>query len=137
MKLKLVRDYYTPTCTLGKLYIDDKYFCETLEDTYRDLEKVDKVYGKTCVPYGNYNVALTLSNRFKVVLPLIENVPHFEGIRIHVGNTTVDTDGCILVGLKRSTDEEIITSSKLAVEALMERLIAADRVKEEITIEIV
>jgi hypothetical protein len=57
-----------------------------------------KVFGKTAIPYGTYEIVRTYSNKYKKILPLLMNVPHFEGIRIHSGNTAEDTDGCILPG---------------------------------------
>ena len=92
--------------TIGRLYIDGKYFCDTIEDKDRglnnkmsasDIQKV-KVYGETAIPTGTYQVVITYSNRFKRNMPLLINVPGFAGIRIHTGNTAKDTDGCIIVG---------------------------------------
>ena len=96
MKLTLVRHTLTNEYTIGKLYIDKEYFCDTLEDVVRP--KGEKVYGKTAIPYGTYEVKWTYSPRFKRYMPLIDNVPGFAGIRIHSGNTAKDTEGCILVG---------------------------------------
>ncbi|MDR3244656.1 MAG: DUF5675 family protein [Elusimicrobiota bacterium] len=114
MKLLLKRVARKDTYTIGKLYIDDNYFCDTLEDTVRDLSNPDnKVYGQTAIPAGNYQVRLTLSNRFKVVLPELLNVPLFEGIRIHAGNTTADTDGCILVGKNKEVGKVLDSKDTL------------------------
>lgn len=105
MKLKLKRTFFADKYTIGKLYIDDVYFCDTLEDTNRDLNKngkfdgnETKVYGSTCIPFGVYTVLLTLSAKFKRELPLLVGVPNFDGVRIHRGNVPADTLGCILVG---------------------------------------
>lgn len=98
MKLQLQRLYFRPDYTIGKLYLNDKYLCDTLEDTYRDLSKEQKVAGATAIPIGVYKVVLSYSNRFKEVLPELLNVPYFEAIRIHAGNFAKDTWGCILVG---------------------------------------
>ena len=105
MKLKLKRTFFADKYTIGKLYIDDVYFCDTLEDTNRDLNKngkfdgnETKVYGSTCIPFGVYTVLLTLSAKFKRELPLLVGVPDFAGVRIHRGNEPSDTLGCILVG---------------------------------------
>ena len=93
MKLKLIRTWYADTYTIGKLYIDGVYFADTLEDKNRDVDKngifnngEKKVYGKTCIPFGTYKVILSMSNKFKKILPLLLNVPQFDGIRIHPGN---------------------------------------------------
>lgn len=98
MKLKLVRIAQRDTYTIGKLYVEDEYFCDTLEDRVRDLTIEKKVPGETAIPFGKYDVVVTMSPRFKRELPRLLNVPHFDGILIHRGNTAADTSGCILVG---------------------------------------
>lgn len=105
MKLTLKRIALRPTYTIGKLYIDDVYFCDTIEDTVRDLNKngkfdngEKKVHSKTAIPYGTYEIKWTYSPRFKKYTPQLMNVPSFEGIRIHVGNTSADTEGCLILG---------------------------------------
>lgn len=91
--------------TIGKMYIDGTYFCDTLEDQVRDKNKSGKfdngetkVYGESAIPYGRYKVIVNMSARFKRELPLLLGVPHFEGIRIHRGNTDKDSSGCVLLG---------------------------------------
>lgn len=101
MELKLKRIAKRDAYTIGRLYIDEKYFCDTLEDRVRDLSKEAKVKGQTAIPTGRYRVYLTYSPRFKRILPLLDNVPQFTGVRIHRGNTAKDTEGCILVGFNR------------------------------------
>ncbi|MCQ2299678.1 MAG: DUF5675 family protein [Bacteroidales bacterium] len=115
MRIKIRRIALKPTYTIGKLYIDGIYFCDTLEDKVRDLNKNGvfdagevKVPGKTAIPYGKYNLTMAVqSPRFansktyekcKGYLPRLLKVNAFEGILIHIGNTEADTDGCILVG---------------------------------------
>lgn len=98
IKLKLERFFFGETYTVGRLFIDGKYFCDTLEDRYRDLDSEKKIDGETAIPEGIYEVRVTWSPRFKRNLPLLFGVPHFEGIRIHRGNFAKDTHGCILVG---------------------------------------
>lgn len=105
MKLTLKRIALRPTYTIGKLYIDDVYFCDTIEDTVRDLNKngkfdngEKKVHSKTAIPYGTYEIKWTYSPRFKKYTPQLMNVPSFEGIRIHAGNTSADTEGCLILG---------------------------------------
>ncbi len=113
MKIDIIRDTFTNVSTIGKMYINDTYFCNTLEDVDRDLlstttlEEIKdvKVYGQTAIPYGRYEVILSYSDRFKKYLPLLLNVPGYAGIRIHAGNTSIDTLGCILVGEKREKDK--------------------------------
>ena len=109
MILILDRKYKLPTYTIGKLYIDGEYFCDTLEDkdrgltdgmTVSEISKI-KIKKETAIPTGTYKVTITYSNRFKKNMPLINNVKGFEGIRIHSGNTNQDTEGCILVGFNK------------------------------------
>ena len=105
MKLTLKRIALRSTYTIGRLYVDGNYFCDTLEDTVRDLNKnckfdngEKKVYAKTAIPYGTYEIKWTYSPRFKKYTPQLMNVPSFEGIRIHSGNTSDDTEGCLILG---------------------------------------
>ena len=105
MKLTLKRIALRPTYTIGKLYIDNVYFCDTIEDTVRDINKngkfdngEKKVHSKTAIPYGTYEIKWTYSPRFKKYTPQLMNVPSFEGIRIHAGNTSADTEGCLILG---------------------------------------
>ena len=120
-KIKIIRDTFSDESTIGKLYIDGEYFCETLEDKDRFLEAGGvKIYGKTCIPRGTYQLAITMSNRFKKELPLLLNVPQFEGIRIHAGNTAADTDGCILLG--RTRRNNFVENSRDAVNEFIEKL---------------
>ena len=105
MKLTLKRIALRPTYTIGKLYIDDAYLCDTLEDTVRDTNKSgkfdngeQKIKGKTAIPYGTYEIKWTYSPRFKKYTPQLMNVPSFEGIRVHAGNTSADTEGCLILG---------------------------------------
>lgn len=124
--------------TIGKLYINDQYICDTLEDTDRNLTKEapldkiknTKVYGKTAIPIGRYKVNMnTVSPKFKDrswavpyngYIPRLENVPGFEGVLIHPGNTDEDTLGCILVG-KNSTKGQV-TNSQNTFHILMKEL---------------
>lgn len=98
MKLHLKRRYFGETYTIGSLFIDDAYFCDTIEDKVRDLEKENKIPAQTAIPAGTYGVIVNVSPRFKRELPRLQNVPHFDGILIHRGNTAEDSAGCILVG---------------------------------------
>ena len=116
MELKLKRTFLQDTYTIGKLYVDGAYFCDTLEDKVRDLNKdgdlndvsEGKVYGKTAIPYGKYEITMTVQSPkysqrasyawCKGYLPRLLNVPHFEGILIHSGNDATHSAGCDLVG---------------------------------------
>lgn len=120
MKLKLQRLYFKPEYTIGKLYLNDVYFCDTLEDTYRDLTKEPKVYGMTCIPFGTYKVVLSYSEKFKQVLPELVDVPLFKDIKIHAGNFPRDTDGCIIVGY--NTIKGGVVNSKETIVKLIEKI---------------
>ena len=116
MNIKLKRHALKETYTIGKLFIDNKYFCDTLEDTVRDLNKDGdlndageyKISSLTSIPYGKYEITLKVqSPKYSLrssyswcngYLPRLLNVPHFDGILIHAGNTANDSSGCILVG---------------------------------------
>lgn len=128
MKLKLQRTFKAETYTVGKLFIDGVYFCDTLEDKVRDV----KIKGITAIPTGKYKVQITMSNRFKKLMPLLINVPNFEGVRIHSGNTSEDTEGCILVG--KNSEPGKVTNSRNTFEKLMVEL---NEDKNDLSIEIV
>lgn len=125
IKIKVIRDTFTANCTLGKMYINGEYFCETLEDVDRGLNqslpleenKRLKIKGETCIPYGKYKGIVNISPAKKRALPRLLNVPAFDGILIHKGNTKVDSLGCILVGRKRNIDS--IVQSTIMEEALL------------------
>ena len=119
MKLELKRIFRGPKYTIGKLYVDNQYICDTLEDTDRGLKQTDslssiqkkKVYGQTAIPTGTYGITLNvISPKFKDrgwakfcngKLPRLLNVPGYDGVLIHVGNKPEDTLGCILVGYNK------------------------------------
>jgi hypothetical protein len=124
MKLKLVRDTRTPTATFGKLYVDGRYYCETLEDADVLAAGGDKIPGKTAIPAGTYGVVIDWSTRYRKLMPHVLDVPGFSGVRIHAGNTVDDTDGCILVGFDRRADG--IGRSRTAADGLMFRLQAEE-----------
>ena len=111
MKLTLKRKFLGANYTIGDLFIDDKFFCNTIEDTVRELPLIypntpkgisctcpDKVYAETAIPFGTYKVTMKYSPKFKRVLPYLHNVPHFIGILIHSGNDQTASAGCIIVG---------------------------------------
>lgn len=140
MKLKLIRRYNGDTYTIGSLWIDGEYFCDTLEDKMRDINKNGKfdngevkVMHETAIPYGTYQITLdVVSPKFKDKpvyafcngkLPRLLNVPSFEGILIHIGNTASDSSGCILVG-KNTTVGRVNNSTETFI-SLYQRLAQA------------
>ena len=141
MEIKLVRKIFKEDRTLSDLYINGELFCQVLEDTDRgldsswsleDIKKV-KIHGKTCIPYGKYSVAISYSNRFKRLLPILLNVPGYLGIRIHPGNKPEDTEGCILPGVQK---EFIVINSVITFNKLNKIITNAIK-KEKVTFEIV
>jgi hypothetical protein len=118
MKLRVKRIAFKDTYTIGRFYIDDVYVCDSLEDRVRP--NGIKIYGETAIPTGVYNVILNLSNRFKTILPLLLDVPMFEGIRIHGGNTSEDTHGCILLG--KNTEVGKLTQSQIHLKMVLQKL---------------
>ena len=134
MKILIKRIAKKDNYTIGKLYIDGQYFCDTLEDKDRGLKQSDniltikakKIFGKTAIPMGTYNVVLTYSPKFKKYLPLIENVKGFSGIRIHQGNTADDTEGCILVGMNKIVG--MVCHSEETLKALLQKLNVNDKI---------
>lgn len=135
MKLRVERLWKKPAYTVGRLFVDEQFFCNTLEDTVRDLSNEKKVYGKTAIPYGEYKVVYNWSPKFGRNLPRLLNVPTFEGILIHPGNTADDSAGCILVG--RNTEVGRLTESRYTSDKLNVLIEDAQRRGESITIEIV
>ena len=137
MLLTLIRTDATPSETLGKLYIDRKPFCDTLEPpTVPNAQ-----HPKGCIPQGWYRLSVTKSPKFGRLLPILHMVPGFEGIRIHAGNNRDHTAGCILVGelYSRPTDGSAVPTlfhSKATEQALVEQLLQAQRSNEEIYIDI-
>ena len=124
MKVEVKRTFKGTEYTIGHLYIDGQYFCDTLEDTIR----TEKIAGRTAIPAGKYKVKKTYSQRFQKKLPEILNVPGFTGVRIHSGNTAKDTDGCLLLGLNKT--KGAVLNSKNAMAFFM------DRTPNEIELEI-
>jgi len=120
MKLKLTRVFKGETYTIGRLYIDGVFFCDTLEDKVRDLPKEPKVFGQTAIPYGTYKIIINYSNRFKRDLPRLLNVPYFDGILIHPGNQAVDTHGCLLVGI--NSEKGKVTQSRITFDKLFAKI---------------
>lgn len=145
MKLELKRIFKGETYTIGKLYIDGEYFCDTIEDTVRDLKtKEDKIYAQTAIPAGEYDVNMNIiSPKFskrkdydwcRGRLPRLMNVPFFEGILIHSGNTERSSAGCIIVGY--NTVKGRVTDSMNTMKKLWVRLNVANEMGDDIKINI-
>ncbi len=131
MNIQLKRRYLGEGYTIGSLSIDGQYFCDTLEDAVRQV----KVYGKTAIPYGRYNIILNVSPRFGRILPRLIDVPQFDGVLIHRGNTAEDTAGCILVG-ENKVKGKVIHSTPYEIGLVKMMQEAIDR-GDKITIEII
>lgn len=142
MEIKLHRKYRGTNYCIGKLYINNEYFSDVLEDPDRGLQDTMsiqeiqqlKVKGDTCIPYGTYDITITYSPKFKKRLPLINNVKGFEGIRIHSGNTSKDTEGCLLLGFNKIKGKVI--NSKETVDKFITIIQQALNNGEKITIQI-
>ena len=154
MKLRLDRIYTCNTYTIGRLYVNGIYVCETIEDADRKLSdlmlessiKDKKVYGKTAIPYGTYTVTMNIKspkyssrqyykNLCDGYLPRLLNVKAFQGILIHVGNTADDSLGCILVGYN-TTKGKVLRSKEAFGKLMTTFLLPAKKRNESITIEI-
>lgn len=149
MELNIKRIARRETYTIGRLYIDGKYFCETLEDKDRGLRqdmpiaviRATKRKGITAIPTGRYRITLAVqSPKFSKraiyqfcngYLPRLINVPGYDGVLIHIGNTARDTEGCLLVG-KNTQVGKVLDSRKMFIE-LYDRLLGA---KDDIYIKI-
>lgn len=116
MKLTLKRTDFTDNSTIGELFIDGAFFCYTIEDKVREV----KIKGVTAIPTGTYKVIVNMSNRFKKLMPLLLDVPNFEGVRIHAGNTSADTEGCLILGYSKSAN--FVGNSKKAVADFMKKI---------------
>jgi len=120
MKLTVQRIIKEDNHTTGALFLDGKYFCDTMEDkdrglySYMNIGEISniKIKSQTAIPYGRYRMRISYSPRFKKDLPEILNVPGFTGVRIHSGNTQDDTEGCILVGEKNGPGTSVLNSRK-------------------------
>lgn len=126
--------------TIGRMSLNNEYFCDTLEDTDRGLKNtmsVDEILSKkrkgiTAIPTGKYDVILTFSPRFKRVLPLLLSVKGYEGVRVHAGNTNKDTEGCLLIGENKAKGQ--VLNSRATLEKLMSILLDCEKRKEKVTI---
>jgi hypothetical protein len=127
MLLEVKRDPSADGCTLGKLFVDGQFECFTLEDVVREVPGEPvlqwKIPDQTAIPFGSYGVIVNFSEPFQRPLPLLLNVPGYDGVRIHSGNTAADTEGCILVGSQQGTGA--VLNSRDAFAALFPKIQAA------------
>lgn len=140
MKLVVERKWRKDDYTIGILYVNGVRLCNTLEDAVRS----DKIYGKTAIPKGTYRVLMNVKSPkfderpwtipYGGIVPRLRNVPNFQGVLIHVGNTAADTDGCILVG--DNTEKGRLTNSTNRYFKLMGMLLGAALSGEAIDITI-
>lgn len=136
MILTLKRDTFSENFTLGTLSVNGKQLGFTCEDTDRHLESGgDKVYGETAIPRGEYKVILSFSNRFKKVMPAVLDVPGYEGVRIHGGNTSENTLGCPLLGSLRTSNG--VANCKNINERLIGLLHDAEDSGEDVILEVI
>lgn len=128
MEITVKRKWFTAESTISELYVGTQLVCYCLEDVDRGLTQTmslseiqdKKIYGKTAIPVGRYELAINYSNKFGRLLPLLLNVPGFEGIRIHSGNTQADSLGCLLPGLRRANNR--VVDSRIAFNDLLLRI---------------
>ena len=153
MQITVKRSYRGNNYTVGHLYIDGKFFCDTMEDVDRGLNdrmpltqiKSIKIKGKTCIPYGTYAVSMDIQSpkysnytkypyalAVKGKMPRVMDVPGFEGVLIHPGTTANDTEGCLLVGENKVKGKLI--NSQITWKKLCKMLLEASNKKEKITI---
>lgn len=153
MELTLTRRYKGKDYTIGSLFVDGVYFCDTLEDADRGLYqpmplqmiKSMKIYGKTAIPCGCYRVDMTtVSAKFQTrswakpyggKLPRLQSVPGFDGVLIHPGNTADDTLGCVLVG-QNKVKGQVINSASTFHALMRDHLLPAQHRGEIITLNI-
>lgn len=142
MELLLERKYPKNNYTIGNLFINGKFYCNIIEDTVRDFNKNGtfdcgelKISGHTAIPYGKYEIQVTYSPKFKRKLPLLLNVKHFEGIRIHRGNTEKDSSGCLIPG-ENTKRGMVLNSTKYELE-LTNLIESANKKGEKVIIEII
>lgn len=138
MNLTLWRNPSSNGCTIGELDIDGVLECYTLEDVVREQTGVPvaewKVKGETAIPVGRYRVTISMSDRFKRELPILNMVPGFSGIRIHPGNTAADTEGCLLVGTQAM--QGAVANSRQAFAALFDKIQVALENGDDVFIDI-
>lgn len=156
MKIQVKRTARNGTYTVGKVSIDGKYFCDSLEDTDRGVtqimpftstggingfwtdakgNKIDKVPGRTAIPTGLYDATVYFWPKFKCYCVQLLRVPGFTGILMHNGMTADHSEGCILLGKNNAIGR--LDGSRLYMDALAARVLAAEKMGERVTVEVV
>ena len=138
MKIKVKRIHFGETFTVGKLSIDGQDLnIFTIEDKFREVKGKPvsswKVQDTTAIPTGVYKLIISMSNRFKKLMPEILKVEGFSGVRIHSGNTSANTEGCLILGKTWDGKSDFIGNSKQAVQEFMNKIQGQSDI--EITIE--
>ena len=156
MELILKRIALRSEYTIGKLYVDGEYVCDTIEDTVRDLDKDGKfangevkILGKTAIPYGRYEITMKVKSpkysnfskyswakKYDGYLPRLLNVSQFDGVLMHVGNSALDSEGCIIVGENKVVGK-VINSVNTFRRLMDEYLVPAKKRSENIVITII
>ena len=156
MELTLKRIALRSEYTIGKLYVNSEYVCDTIEDTVRDLDKDGKfangevkIPGKTAIPYGRYEITMKVKSpkysnfskyswakKYDGYLPRLLNVPHFDGVLIHVGNSALDSEACVLVGENKVVGK-VINSVNTFRRLMDDYLVPAKKRNEKIVITII
>lgn len=156
MELTLKRIALRSEYTIGKLYVNGEYVADTIEDTVRDLDKDGKfangevkIPGKTAIPYGRYEITMKVKSpkysnfskyswakKYDGYLPRLLNVPHFDGVLIHVGNSALDSEACVLVGENKVVGK-VINSVNTFRRLMDEYLVPAKKRNEKIVITII
>lgn len=156
MELTLKRIALRSEYTIGKLYVDGEYVADTIEDTVRDLDKDGKfangevkIPGKTAIPYGRYEITMKVKSpkysnfskyswakKYDGYLPRLLNVPHFDGVLIHVGNSALDSEACVLVGENKVVGK-VINSVNTFRRLMDDYLVPAKKRNEKIVITII
>lgn len=156
MELKVIRKWKKNEYTIGDLYVDGVWVSNTLEDAVRDLNRNGqfdngerKIPGKTAIPYGRYEVTMKVrspkysnfskyswAKKYDGYLPRLLNVPHFDGVLIHPGNTDADTEGCLCVGFNKVVGK-VVDSVNTFRRLMDEYLIPAKKRNENIVITII
>ena len=127
INIQIKRFAFKETYTIGKLYVDGVYVCDTIEDKVRVLNSAkDKVYGFTAIPPGEYKADVAFSNKFRYNVVRLFGVPYFEGIYIHKGNTEKDSLGCVIVG--KNDKKGWVSNPTIAMNKLIESLKDADKI---------